>query len=217
MRAAVPLRLLLVLVALLSLNACSTRISLPDGAGLNTTQPSGWKARERQLLEFDHWQLMGKIAVRQGEQSQSAVINRWRQHENTYELRLSSAFLGMGSVELKGDRDHLLIRTADGEQYASTEPEDLITQVTGWRLPLSVLPYWVRGVPAPDQPVALGFGPEDRLRMLSQAGWDVYFERYGEATPGHPALPQLITATNGDARVRLAVSRWQAADKPATR
>ncbi|QCF25235.1 lipoprotein insertase outer membrane protein LolB [Hydrocarboniclastica marina] len=202
-------RFLLPGLVLLALTACSTRIHLPDDTGLSRAKPSDWHEREKALRAFDEWELIGKIAVRQADQSQSAIINRWSQQSDAYHLQLSSAFLGMGSVELMGDRHQLLIRTADGESYVSDDPEALVREVTGWRLPLAVLPYWVRGIPAPGQPSALGFGDQDTLKMLSQAGWDVYFERYSEPTERRPALPRLITATNGEARVRLAISRWQ--------
>jgi outer membrane lipoprotein LolB len=201
---------LILLLGCILLSACSTRISVPEGADLNGDPPTDWAARKQALLAFDQWRLMGKIAVRQSGQSESAIINRWRQDESAYRLQLSSAFLGMGSVQLKGDSGYLLIRTGDGERYLSDDPETLVLQVTGWRLPLSALPYWVRGIPAPNQDAELGFGAEGQLKMLLQSGWEVHFQRYSELVAGQPPLPTLITATNGEARVRLAISDWQA-------
>lgn len=200
----------LVLLACLILSACSSRIEVPEREGLGEEIPADWAEREQALLALDRWNLTGKIAVRQAGESESAVINRWQQDDDAYELQLSSAFLGMGSVELQGDSGYLLIRTSDGKRYASSDPEALIEDVTGWRLPLTVLPYWVRGVPAPDRPAELGFGPAGELQLLIQAGWEVHFQRYGTPAEGELALPTLITATNGDARVRLAVTGWQA-------
>lgn len=199
---------LLALMAL-ALSACSTRIDVPERRNLSGEVPADWRERERALLALDQWVLRGKIAVRQADQSESALINRWQQDHSAYALQLSSAFLGMGSVQLQGDSDFLLIRTGDGERYVSDDPEQLIQQVTGWRLPLAVLPYWVRGVPAPTPAAELGFSPEGQLSVLIQAGWEVHFQRYSEAGANQPALPSLITATNGSARVRLAVSEWQ--------
>lgn len=199
-----------VLLSCVILSACGTRISVPERTSLGTETPPGWTEREQALREFDQWRLMGKIAVRQSGQSESAVINRWEQDGDAYSLQLSSAFLGMGSVRLQGDSGFLMIRTSDGERYLSDDPETLVLQVTGWRLPLSALPYWVRGIPAPEQEADLGFGEEGQLRMLLQSGWEVHFQRYDDLAEGQPVLPTLITATNGEARVRLAISSWQA-------
>lgn len=199
-------------LALLScavISACSTRISVPERTNLSGVTPQDWAEREQALLSLDQWNLMGKIAVRQQDQSESAVINSWHQDNRAYRLQLSSAFLGMGSVQLEGDHDYLMIRTGDGERYVSDDPEELVLQVTGWRLPLSVLPYWARGVPAPTQEAELGFAPEGELKMLIQAGWEVHFQRYSEPDDGAMPLPTLITATNGAARVRLAINKWQ--------
>lgn len=200
---------LLVLLTCLILSACSSRIEVPERDSLGEEIPADWAEREQALLALDQWDLTGKIAVRQEGQSESAVINRWQQDHDAYQLGLSSAFLGMGSVELQGDSGYLLIRTSDGQRYASSDPEALIEDVTGWRLPLTVLPYWVRGVPAPGRSAELGFGPAGQLQLLLQAGWEVHFQRYSTPTGGNLPLPTLITATNGDARVRLAVTRWQ--------
>lgn len=199
----------LILLAGVLLSACSTRIDIPQRTNLSGETPAGWPEREQALLALDQWSLKGKIAVRQAGQSESALINQWQQDESAYRLQLSSAFLGMGSVQLDGDTDFLLIRTSDGERYRSSDPEALVQEVTGWRLPLSVLPYWVRGVPAPTASADLGFGPDGQLSMLVQAGWEVHFQRYDAGTGEQPPLPTLITATNGDARVRLAVVNWQ--------
>lgn len=202
------LRLAMVLLICVALSACATRIDVPERTNLSGEEPQGWDEREQALLALDQWTLKGKIAVRQSGQSESAVINRWEQDGTAYRLLLSSAFLGMGSVRLQGDTDFLMIQTADGELYRSNDPEALVQDVTGWRLPLSVLPYWVRGVPAPMQPAELGFA-DGRLSLLIQSGWEVHFQRYSEVIEGRPPLPTLITATNGSARVRLAISDWQ--------
>ena len=199
----------LLLLACIFVTACSTRISVPERTGMGAGIPADWNQREQALLALDRWQLIGKIAVRQPGQAESAVINRWEQDGDAYSLRLSSAFLGLGNVQLDGDGEFLLIRTGNGERYRSDDPEALVQEVTGWRLPLSDLPYWVRGIPAPGSKAELGFGDSNQLKTLLQSGWEVHFQRYADALDGRPPLPSLITATNGEARVRLAISEWQ--------
>lgn len=202
-------RLGFILLVCVFLNACSTRIDLPERSALGGPVPDDWSQREAVLLALDQWHLVGKIAVRQDGQSESAVINHWTQDNSAYQLQLSSAFMGLGTVRLEGDTDYLMIQTSNGDRYVSDDPETLVLNVTGWQLPLDVLPYWVRGVPAPTAEAELGFAPEGELKMLVQSGWEVHFQRYSLPAGGDIALPTLITASNGDARVRLAINDWQ--------
>lgn len=205
---------LIPVLATLVVSACTSIPSEPMPEGLTNQSPADWSSRQKALSAFNHWLLQGKIAVRQPEDSGSAVINHWQQKGEQYHLVLSSAFLGMGRTELKGTPGFLALTLSDGEVYRSSDPQSLIRAATGWQFPVDSLAWWVRGLPAPDGNFKLFFNDKGQLAAIRQQGWDIRIDRRKHFLPGQPALPARITALNGEKRIRLVVTNWQATDQP---
>ena len=153
--------------------------------------------------------LTGKLAVRQPGDSGSAVINRWTQNDEHYELALSSSFLGMGSTRLEGSPGFIELELPDGETYASSDPQGLIYSATGWELPIDALVWWIRGLPSPDGNYRLAFDREGQLAQVQQKGWTIRYERWRAFMDDRPELPARLTARKGEKLVRLVVSSWQ--------
>lgn len=166
----------------------------------------------------------GKLGVVAGEESFSARY-LWQQDGAAFVIDLWGP-LGQGRVQLAGDGVLLELRQGDGTVVDRGPPGRVMERHLGWSLPLSVLPEWVRGNPAPGKRVShREFDDRGRLAAFRQLGWTVELERYRpvEETAGPPvpvadgadgqpaavALPHRITAYRDDYRVRLAVSTWQ--------
>lgn len=191
------------------LSACTTIPLEPLPDGLTNQPPLDWPQRQQQLQALQHWQLQGKLAVRQPSDSGSAVINRWVQNREAYELSLSSAFLGLGSTELKGVPGFISLTMPNGETYQSGDPEALILAATGWQLPINSLPWWIRGLPNPGSDYRLYFDEHNQVALINQDGWEIRYDRWQPFINGQPPLPGRITAIQGEKRVRLAVTDWQ--------
>ena len=200
----------LILALALGLGACATVRQEPLPAGLTEQPPADWAQRQASLQAFSHWQLTGKLAVRQPEDSASAVINQWVQDHEHYELSLSSSFLGMGSTRLEGSPGFIRMELPDGETYSSSDPQGLIYAATGWELPIDALVWWVRGLPSPEGDFRMAFDPQGDLAQLEQLGWTIRYERWRTFVASQPALPARLTARKGEKLVRLVVSSWQA-------
>ncbi len=203
-------RTLAILAVTLALSACATIQQEPLPAGLTDQPPADWADRQQALQSFSHWELTGKLAVRQPGDSGSAVINRWTQTQEHYELALSSSFLGLGSTRLTGSPGFIELELSDGETYASSDPQGLIHAATGWELPIDALVWWVRGLPAPDGDFRLAFEKDGQLAQIEQRGWTIRYERWRAFMDDRPALPARLTARKDDKLVRLVVSSWQA-------
>ncbi|MDX1633503.1 MAG: lipoprotein insertase outer membrane protein LolB [Marinobacter sp.] len=200
------------LVALLAATLLAAGCATPPPPvvdGLTSQPPADWSQRQQALSEFRHWQLQGKLAVRQAEDSGSAVINRWTQHREQYQLSLSSAFLGLGHTELSGQPGYLELTLPDGETYRSTDPDALMEAATGWQLPLASLSWWIRGLPAPAGNFELLFDDTGTLAVIRQDGWEIRYDRWQDFLTDRPRLPARITATKADKRVRVVVTDWQ--------
>lgn len=198
----------LALLMALLVSACTSIQLEPLPEGMTDQPPAGWADRSEQLRQFSHWQLMGKLAVRQPSDSGSAVINHWIQNGEAYDLALSSSFLGMGSTTLKGMPGFIELTLPGGDTYRSADPEALVEAATGWHLPLNHLTWWIRGLPAPEGDFRLLFDTSHQLAIIQQAGWEIRYDRWRQFIPGQPPLPARITALKGEKRVRLAISTW---------
>ncbi|MDO3723013.1 lipoprotein insertase outer membrane protein LolB [Marinobacter sp. chi1] len=199
--------LLLPLIALVS--ACTTIQVEPLPEGMTDQPPANWTGRSEQLRQFDHWRLMGKLAIRQPSDSGTALINQWVQKGEVYDLALSSSFLGMGSTRLKGTPGFIELTLPGGDIYQSGDPEALVEAATGWQLPLNHLIWWIRGLPAPGEDFRLLFGTDQQLAIIRQSGWEIRYDRWQKFLPSHPSLPAKITALKDDKRVRLVISDWR--------
>lgn len=204
------LRTWFVMMLALILTACASVRQEPLPAGLTEQPPAGWSDRQQTLTALTHWQLEGKLAVRQPGQNASAVINRWQQQREKYDISLSSSFLGIGRTELSGTPGFIEIRMANGDEFRSADPDSLITTATGWDLPIDSLVWWVRGMPNPGGDYRLLFDAgNDTLAEIRQQGWSIRYERWQGFIEGKPDLPARLTARKGDHLVRLVISRWQ--------
>ncbi|SDX26323.1 outer membrane lipoprotein LolB [Marinobacter mobilis] len=192
------------------LSACTTITLDPLPEGLTDQPPLDWQQRQTQLQSLQRWQLQGKLAVRQPSDSGSAIINYWTQQHEAYELSLSSAFLGLGTTELKGVPGFISLTLSDGETYHSADPEALVEAATGWQLPLESLPWWIRGLPNPASDYRLYFDGDHKLALIRQDGWEIRYDRWNRFMADKPELPARITAVSGEKRVRVAVTQWQA-------
>ncbi len=202
-------RACLALLLATGISACSTIRLDPLPEGLTDQPPADWQARSAKLNQFDHWQLSGKLAVRQPSDSGTAIINHWIQQGEAYDLALSSSFLGMGSTTLKGVPGFIELTLSDGETYRSADPDALVKAATGWQLPLQSLTWWIRGLPAPDGDFRLLFDENGELAMIRQAGWEIRYDRWHKPQGDQTALPARVTALKEQKRVRVVVSNWQ--------
>lgn len=203
-------RVALTLTLVLTLSACATAPMAPLPDGLTEQPPADWSQRQTALMHFQYWRLKGKLAVHQPSDSGTAVINRWSQTADRYQLSLSSSFLGLGHTELSGVPGYMELTLSNGETYRSADPQSLIRSATGWELPIESLVWWIRGLPEPGSDYRLLFDDTGRLAAIRQQGWEIRYNRWQLFVQGTPALPALITARKDNKRVKLAVTSWQA-------
>ncbi|MDF0751866.1 lipoprotein insertase outer membrane protein LolB [Marinobacter sp. 71-i] len=199
-------------LAALLLGGCTSLQVDPLPEGLTEQPPADWSETSARRDQFQHWELTGKLAVRQPSDSGTAVINYWKQDQEAYELALSSSFLGMGHTTLEGVPGFIELTLPDGERYQSGDPEALVNAATGWQLPIDSLAWWIRGLPGPEGDFRLFFDDQDRLAVIRQLGWEIRYDRWQSFINDYPPLPARITAVKGEKRVRLVVTSWRRAD-----
>jgi outer membrane lipoprotein LolB len=99
-----------------------------------------------------------------------------------------------------------VLEVANQGRYEATSPEALLEEQLGWKLPVSHLAWWVRGLPAPDSK-SLTLDGDSRLASLEQDGWQVEYLSYTEQN-GY-WLPERIKLHGTDLDVTLVIKDWQ--------
>ena len=172
---------------------------------LTVTYPESWPAHARSALEWRHWELRGRVALRIGEEGWHGGL-LWSQRADAYSIRIAGPF-GQGGVWLEAEAGQVRLRQGDRLNRA-TDAEALMRQELGWSLPLAGLDHWVRGVPRHPARARLHFDGEGRLTRLEEAGWVVDYQAYDEGMV--PPLPTRRHLEQAGLRLRLVVDEWRA-------
>ena len=167
--------------------------------------PALWAANKQQLTGLDGWQIDGKIGIRAPKDSGSGTLF-WLQRQDYYDIRLSGP-LGRGAARLTGRPGKVSLEVANQGRYESQSPETLLEEQLGWKLPVSNLAWWVRGLPAPNSKCRLNLDANSRLANLEQDGWKVEYTAYTEQN-GY-WLPERIKMHGTNLDVTLVIKTWQ--------
>lgn len=186
-------KLLLLTGLLLLLSACSSQPNLPSATADLKPNAQLW-----------HWQAQGRIAFANKKNNHSANLD-WQQDGYNYQLQLFGP-LGQGSARLEGKPFKVTLTTSDGKQVEASSPEQLLTENSGWELPLSNMVYWIRGITAP--------GNHQKIdeQTFIQNGWKVEWRRFSQV--GKYQLPSLLVAEKDSLSFRLAINKWQIFAEP---
>jgi outer membrane lipoprotein LolB len=165
-------------------------------------------ARVAVLEAHPRWSLQGRVAVSNGREGGNGRID-WQQDGPRFTVSLSAPITRQ-SWRLSGDGSSARLEGLDGGPRQDTDAERLLHEATGWVIPVAALSAWVRGTAAVGLPKAgLQFGSDGRLARIEQAGWTIDYAGW-QPQPGlGTELPRHLSASRGDAKVRLVVDGWQ--------
>jgi outer membrane lipoprotein LolB len=193
-------RLLGLLVCLAALAGCATlrhpQPPLPTAGGAVP-----WDARVTQLEHVGSWRLDGRAAAALGQQGWQASLN-WQQDGSSSDVHLAGP-LGVGAADIKVTPAGLSLNGAPPSPAVMAQLQSKL----GFDLPLDNLRYWLLGIPDPGTPFDLTRNPQDRALRLLQAGWTIDYDDYMPSNGD--LLPKRLVLSRSDARVRIAVDRWQ--------
>lgn len=190
--------------ALLLLSGCSLFQTAPEtleGPG----DPAAWNRHRDSLRPLESWQLEGKIGIKSPQESGSGTLF-WLQRQDYFDLRLSGP-LGRGAARLTGRPGKVVMEIAGEGQFAAESPEALLEARTGWRLPVTYLLWWIKGLPVPDRPGRLALNSAGQLAQLDQDGWHLEYSNY--VPHNGYSLPERIRLEGPNLQVTLVIKDWQ--------
>jgi outer membrane lipoprotein LolB len=197
------IRLLGLAFLFLGLTSCATLTPTQEQTPQN--KKVTWDSRVQTLSGIQSWDIKALIAIRQAENGGTANM-QWRQQSKNYHIALFGP-LGSHSVELTGQPGHVELAEASGKKVTASSPEELLAKQLGWRIPVSNLYYWVRGIPVPGMAAEKKLDSFNHLIALQQDGWTIRYLRY--TSQRNIDVPDKIFLNNPQLSVKIAISQWR--------
>ncbi|MDP2880521.1 MAG: lipoprotein insertase outer membrane protein LolB [Azonexus sp.] len=184
------------------------RFALLLAASLLTACASTPPARLAARDNIRDFALEGRFALRvtlPGQAVQNSGGRLSWTHQNRSDRVLLSSPLGYGLAEIETTPEISRLRTAEGKMRESSNPDVLIEDVTGQRLPVSRLPAWLLGRSGGTAQIETD--AQGRPTRLREDGWQVEYV-FEDDSPG--ALPARLTLSrNGEIELRLRIEEWK--------
>ncbi|MBS1130064.1 MAG: Outer rane lipoprotein LolB [Proteobacteria bacterium] len=173
-------------------------------AGCASAPPATLQHRDN-IRDFS---LEGRFALRvampdQAPQSSGGRLS-WT-HRNRSDRVLLSSPLGYGLAEIETTPELSRLRTAEGKQSESTDPDTLIEEVTGQRLPVTRMPAWLLG--RSGGKAQIFNDPIGRPGKLLEDGWQVDYTYDDEAPAALPS--RLNISRDGEIELKLRIEEWK--------
>ena len=208
MRYTTTVTFLLILISVFTLASCAVK-------PVKEIEPVGWQQRQAALAAIDQWKMRSRIGIRSKQASGSATLI-WDEKTSERQLRLIGP-LGGGVIHLQQDSTGASIKDSKGKTWQAHNAGNLIYSVTGWRIPVSGLRWWLLGMTEPGSEADYTLDDSMRLQSIKQDGWTVTLNRY--AMFGKYELPaSILVETDAEkdsefyARVKLIVKEWTIKD-----
>lgn len=163
-----------------------------------------WSTRTTVLAGVDRWEFSGRIAVSAGNEGFNGKV-RWAQDGDNFEATIGGP-LGIGTVRIESDGKSVVHTDKNGVRTELQNAEEDLLNRYGWTIPVASLRYWALGLPDPTYSAQTELNGDDLLARLLQRNWIVHISRYGIS--GGQNMPQLLSASNADTRVRIVFDKW---------
>jgi len=180
--------------------ACAVRPPIPEPAA-----EAAWLLHRSSVVALTHWQVTGRVAVRAEDDGWNANFD-WQQQGDEYRIRLRGPF-GQGAVELHGNSAGVWLKRADQPAVFAVDAETLLVRETGWRLPVSGLGSWLRGLPLDGVDSHYQWDEQGRLSRIEQNGWQIDYARYQQS--GSFDLPVRLRLERDSLQVKFVIDGWQ--------
>src|SRR5690606_30223410 len=159
-----------------------------------TNQPVGTVQGQKpeQPKKLENFNITGKIGVttpgkdNSGNQGGSAFY-AWGQQNDRFAIELIGA-LGIGKTNIEYNGQSATLVSEKTGTLTADDPETLLKKATGWQAPISQMPYWISGRPAPSDS-APQLDAQNRLISSVNGEWQASF-----TYKGNDKLPNKISA-----------------------
>lgn len=133
-------------------------------------------------LSNQQFTINGKIGITTPKQAGSAFYV-WTQQGQNFAIEIAGA-MNAGQTKISYNGQSATLTNEKGTINAAT-PEELLQRATGWQAPISQLPYWIQGQPAPSD-TNDKTDSNNRLVSAQNGDWTAEFS-YANKGDKHPS------------------------------
>src|SRR5690606_7526292 len=120
-------------------------------------------------------------------------------------VRARGPFIRRG-LQVDGGPDEVIVTTSDGERRRLDDPEQDLSDIVDWWLPVESLRSWLLGLPDPRYPADPQTGGAEVLTSLEQRLWTLDYESYQLAAG--LLVPRRIGMRHEALEIRVTVLGW---------
>jgi outer membrane lipoprotein LolB len=188
-------------------NALAAVLAVLAGCATAPREPlatAHWQSHRDRVAAIPDWSFSGKLAISTPQGTESARL-RWSQQGEDLQMEVSGP---IGINQIIFVRENSQLRVFEDRQWRSlTVEEATLEQQLGWPLPLDLLPWWLRGIPAPQPPATDMAVSDGRLQQLHQAGWTLEYPSYQQVDD--VVLPGKLLFHRGEVKGKILFKQWQ--------
>lgn len=186
-------------------------------AGCATMRPTAvlhprrvWLAHQARMAAIRRFAVSAESGVRAGRHGGTLQL-RWIVRPAAYQMTGYGPF-GRLIFRLRANARGVWLHTERG-RFRGASASHLLWRLTGWRLPVAGLRFWIRGIPAPGPVARRRLDRAGLLAFLRQAGWSIRYRSYRHTARGR--LPRFLTLTHAAATglgrvvVTIRIDRWR--------
>lgn len=179
------------------LSACATKI--PDNL---------IPIQVNHVSQAPSWEMQGKLAVNTPDSKVSANLY-WLHTPDSNELKLTT-MLGTTVLSLT-TRQGIAKLEVDGKVYEHNDAQKLLTEITGWSIPVDSLPLWITGQADNNDKIISQdeqLRPNVLLSLSDSPPWQVTFKSWQKQSGAQ--LPKLLQLTKSQLKLKIQINHWQA-------
>lgn len=168
-----------------------------------------WHTHRMRMMAIRRFRISAQSGVRAGHHGGTLALH-WIVGPAAYQMTGYGPF-GRVIFRLRVDAAGARLRTERG-QFTGASASRLLWRLTGWRLPVAGLRFWIRGIPTPGPVRRRRLDRAGLLASLRQDGWTIRYRRYRRTPSGR--LPRLLTLTHAMTAaphgivVTIRINRW---------
>ena len=174
-----------------------------------TAQQSPWLRRQLSMSLMPSWQMGGRAALRFKSNAWTFGLNWVQRNKQQFSLQIRNPITGTVVGLLDQNPGKATLRSR-GKVSSGPDAERLLQQQLGVKMPVNGMPYWIRGVMAPQYPVGkVTLDAKGRPKQIVQAGWVMDYFNY--ANLSFDALPRKINISRKQEQVnvRILAKQWK--------
>jgi outer membrane lipoprotein LolB len=198
-------RLTLIIITLISfmISSCATSsdIDVPQDLPAFDQQQI-----QSELTNISDWKISGVIGIKYNGKADSANYV-WQQKGDDFYIKIYGP-LGVGAVEINGDKNSVELTDSNGKKTKSANVESLLNQKLGWSVPVKGLIYWVKGIAQPNIQKQTKYNKQNLLENLQQDGWNIDYKDYKLINGKYP-LPSKVFMTRDNITIKVIIKSWE--------